>query len=80
MKKNKEKEEYNMGSKNKILIVDDSPINRSLLIDILSPEYDIVEVENGLEAIGYIEKNLESISLVLLDIVMPVMNGFEVLM
>ena len=49
-----------MGSKNKILIVDDSPINRSLLIDILSPEYDIVEVENGLEAIGYIEKNLES--------------------
>ena len=69
-----------MGSKNKILIVDDSPINRSLLIDILSPEYDIVEVENGLEAIGYIEKNLESISLVLLDIVMPVMNGFEVLM
>ncbi|MBM6799976.1 hypothetical protein H7U28_14390, partial [Coprobacillus cateniformis] len=67
MKKNKEKEEYNMGSKNKILIVDDSPINRSLLIDILSPEYDIVEVENGLEAIGYIEKNLESISLVLLD-------------
>lgn len=69
-----------MGSKNKILIADDSPINRSLLIDILSPEYDIVEVENGLEAIGYIEKNLESISLVLLDIVMPVMNGFEVLM
>lgn len=74
------KEEVKMGTKNKILIVDDSPINRSLLIDILSPEYDVIEAENGLEAIGYIEKNIANISLVLLDIVMPVMDGFEVLM
>ena len=68
-----------MAHKDKILIVDDSDINRSLLIDILSHQYDIVEVENGLEAIEYMGKHIESISLVLLDIVMPVMDGFEVL-
>lgn len=65
--------------KEKILIVDDSDINRSLLIDILSPEYDLVEVENGLEAIQYMGKHIGDISLVLLDIVMPIMDGFEVL-
>lgn len=65
--------------KEKLLIVDDSPINRSLLIDILSSEYEIIEVENGLEAITYMEKHIDEIVLVLLDIIMPIMDGFEVL-
>ena len=66
-------------SKRSILIVDDSELNRALLSDMLSNDYDIIEAENGAEAIRILhEKELE-ISLMLLDIVMPEMNGFEVL-
>ena len=66
-------------SKRSILIVDDSELNRALLSDMLSSDYDILEAENGAEAIRILhEKELE-ISLMLLDIVMPEMNGFQVL-
>ena len=63
----------------KILIVDDSEMNRSILTDILGPEYDIIEAENGLQAVATLQQKQEEISLVLLDIVMPEMDGFEVL-
>ena len=66
-------------SKRNILIVDDSELNRALLSDMLEGEFDIIEAENGAEAIRILhEKELE-ISLMLLDIVMPEMDGFEVL-
>lgn len=65
--------------KEKILIVDDSEMNRSILADILSDDFDIVEAENGVEAVAYIRTHESEISLVLLDIVMPEMDGFEVL-
>lgn len=65
--------------KEKILIVDDSEMNRSILMDILETDYDILEAENGEQAIKMLEKYNIDISLVLLDIVMPVMDGFEVL-
>lgn len=65
--------------KQKILIVDDSEMNRSLLADMLGDEYDILEAEDGLEAITILQKHLMEISLVLLDVVMPKMDGFEVL-
>ena len=66
-------------SKRSILIVDDSELNRALLSDMLSSDFDIIEAENGAEAIRILhEKELE-ISLMLLDIVMPEMDGFEVL-
>ncbi len=68
-----------MDLKNKILIVDDSEINRSLLSDILSPNYEILEAANGLEAISILNAMSTEISLLLLDIVMPEMDGFEVL-
>lgn len=68
-----------MDKKYKILIVDDTEINRSLLADMLDNEYDILEASNGLEAIAVLEKQHEEISLLLLDIVMPQMDGFEVL-
>lgn len=64
----------------KILIVDDSEMNRSILADMLEDEFDIVEAENGLEAVSILQKHADEISLVLLDIVMPEMDGFEVLM
>lgn len=66
-------------NKLKILIVDDSEINRMILKDMLTPEYDIIEASNGLEAIEIIENHLSEISLILLDNVMPEMNGLEVL-
>lgn len=69
----------NHPAKRKILIVDDSEINRSLLSDMLSDEYDIVEAENGFEATTILHNREHEFSLMLLDIVMPVMDGFEVL-
>ena len=65
--------------KQKILIADDSEMNRSILADMLEEEYDILEAEDGVEAIGILQKYETSISLLLLDIVMPNMDGFEVL-
>ena len=68
-----------MNTKGKILIVDDAELNRSVLSDILGKKYEIIEAENGLEAIVQIEKNKHELSLVLLDIMMPKADGFEVL-
>lgn len=65
--------------KRKILIVDDSEINRSLLSDMLSNEFDIIEAENGMEASAILHNQEHEISVMLLDIVMPVMDGFELL-
>ena len=65
--------------KQKILIVDDSEMNRSILADMLDSEYEILEAEDGVKAIAMLQKHLLGISLVLLDVVMPNMDGFEVL-
>ena len=65
--------------KQKILIVDDSEMNRSLLADILEEQYDVVEAENGVEAISLLSRQRADFSLLLLDIMMPEMDGFEVL-
>ena len=65
--------------KQKILIVDDSEMNRYLLIDILKEHYDVVEAENGVEAISLLSKQRTDFSLLLLDIMMPEMDGLEVL-
>lgn len=64
----------------KILIADDSEMNRSILADMLEEEFDIIEAENGLEAVSILQQCADELSLVLLDIVMPEMDGFEVLM
>ncbi len=65
--------------KQKILIADDSEMNRSILADMLGDDYDIIEVENGREAVVVLQKQAAQIDLVLLDIVMPEMDGFGVL-
>ena len=65
--------------KQKILIADDSEMNRALLIDILEEQYDVAEAENGVEAISILSRHRTDYSLLLLDIMMPVMDGFEVL-
>ena len=65
--------------KEKILIVDDSEMNRSILADMLEDDYDILEAEDGVEAVTALRNMGGNISLVLLDIVMPRLDGFGVL-
>ena len=62
-----------------ILIVDDVEVNRSVLSDILEEDYEILEAKNGLEAIEILKKKDTEIALLLLDIIMPDMTGFEVM-
>ena len=62
-----------------ILIVDDSMLNREMLSEMLNDDYDILQAENGEEAIAVMKEHEHDIDLVLLDIVMPVMDGFQVL-
>nr|WP_298544223.1 EAL domain-containing protein [uncultured Lachnoclostridium sp.] len=68
-----------MFSRKKILVVEDNALNRSLLCQILSADYDVEEAENGQEALGVLRQFGEGISLILLDIIMPVMDGYTFL-
>lgn len=67
------------GKRQTILIADDTAVNRSMLSDILSDDYDIVEARDGVEALNILRRREGSIALMLLDIVMPNMDGFDVL-
>ena len=62
--------------KNAILIVDDSRLNRETLADILKDKYNIIEAEDGRSGLEVLEKRKDDIVLVILDIVMPGMDGF----
>lgn len=64
--------------KPKILIADDSAINRMILTDILGDQYEYLYAEDGLQALEMLEQN-SSLDLLLLDIFMPKLNGFGVL-
>ncbi|MBQ9406496.1 MAG: EAL domain-containing protein [Desulfovibrio sp.] len=64
--------------KRPILIVEDEPVNRLLLAGMLEENYEILQAADGREAMRYIEKG-EDIALILLDLLMPNMNGYEVL-
>lgn len=65
--------------KSKILLVDDSKMNRMMLTEILGDGYHILEAKNGWECLETLQAEAGNIALVLLDINMPVMDGFEVL-
>ena len=62
-----------------VLVVDDYEINRDALEVILEDDYEVLLAENGKEALEAMRENAETLSLVLLDLMMPVMTGFEVL-
>ena len=66
-------------NKSQILLVDDSAMNRMMLTEILRDSYHILEAENGRECMEKLQAEAGNIALVLLDINMPVMDGFEVL-
>ena len=65
--------------KERVLIVDDSEINREILSGLLKSGYDIIEAKDGDEAIEQITRYNTDISLILLDLIMPVTSGFDVL-
>ena len=65
-------------NKQQILIVDDEEVNRAVLAEMFREEYEILEAEDGQKAVTQIQ-NSTDIVLILLDIVMPVMDGFKVL-
>ena len=65
--------------KQKILIADDSEMNRFILAAMLEEEYTVIEAKNGLEAVAALQDMEAGVDLVLLDIVAPEMNGFQVL-
>lgn len=65
--------------KRKVLIIDDSELNRGILAEMLCDEYEVLEACNGREGISIIQKYYNEISIVLLDLVMPDVDGFGVL-
>ena len=67
------------GLKRRVLIVDDEFINREILGNILSTQYEVTYAENGKEALEKLTDRSLRFSLILLDLLMPVMDGFEVI-
>ena len=68
-----------MISRKKILVVEDNAINRAMLCEILSAQYQVLEAEHGQQALDVLAASSDQISLILLDIVMPVMDGYAFL-
>ena len=64
---------------NAMLIVDDSKLNREILGDLFKDHFEILKAQNGKEALDLIDEYQENISIVILDLVMPGMSGFDVL-
>ncbi len=62
-----------------VLIFEDNAIEREILAGIFRPEYKILEAANGKEGIELLNSHFSSIAVVLLDYLMPVMDGFQVL-
>ncbi|MCF0262035.1 MAG: EAL domain-containing protein [Sphaerochaetaceae bacterium] len=68
-----------MARKNNVLIIEDNELNRELLSSILEDTYNVIQAENGLQGLDILKQKGNQISLILLDIQMPVMNGYEFL-
>ena len=67
------------GIRRLVLIVDDEHVNRRLLGRIIEEEYDVIYAEDGEEALDLIRKREKTLSMILLDLIMPKMDGYELL-
>ena len=72
-------EEVQMTPTKQILVIEDSEINRDILTSILENEYSVLSAENGLVGLNLLKEHSDDISLILLDIEMPVMDGYTFL-
>ena len=79
MKKSHDRFYADLSGKRTVLIVDDEIINRELLGVIISSEYDVIYAENGQVALDILREKKRLISIVLLDLMMPVLSGFDVI-
>ena len=70
---------HSVNGKRQVLVVDDEWINRELLGTVLKNDYEVLYAENGEEALALIRENKETLSLVLLDLMMPGMSGMDVI-
>ena len=68
-----------MTPKKQILVVEDNQLNREMLMEILAEQYAVLGAENGQEALELLRESREEIALILLDVMMPVMDGFAFL-
>ena len=64
-----------MQLKKNILIVDDNLLNREMLVEMLKEKYDLLQAENGREALDFLRRKEVDVDLILLDVQMPVMDG-----
>ena len=64
---------------NTILIVDDEELLKKSLYDVLNEKYDVLEASNGQEALDVLKEHYKDIAVIVLDLVMPVMDGIEFL-
>ena len=70
---------HGQGLRRRVLVVDDEFIGRAVLGNIVGQEHEVLYAENGAEAMRVMRENAQTLSLVLLDLMMPVMDGYEVL-
>ena len=68
-----------MNERTTILIAEDVEINRAILKEMFEEQYEVAEAENGQVAIDYLYSNGEKVACLLLDLVMPVKTGFDVM-
>ena len=68
-----------MVNRPKVLIDDDNSTTRKILYDILHPDYDVVQAENGMEAFDIVVRESGELNAIILDLVMPVMDGYQLL-
>ena len=75
----KEKREKGVTMQKQILIVEDNELNRAILREILAADYQVLEAGNGQEALDILQQRRDSVALILLDVMMPVMDGYAFL-
>ena len=74
-----EKQGMKMTQKKQILVIEDNEINRTILCAILADEYEVLEAENGQAALDILEDHKDEVALIILDVSMPVMDGYTFL-
>ena len=68
-----------MDPRKRILVVEDNELNRAMLCEILAEKYGVLDAGNGQEALDILRQNRDGVSLILLDVMMPVMDGYTFL-
>ena len=68
-----------MTPKKQVMVVEDNWLNREMLVSILEQQYDVLQAENGQEALELLEQHREDVAVILLDVMMPVVDGYTFL-